>query len=215
MNEAPPKKTGKAGIGPVEDDFFEPNVIPGTEAAEMLSEQAAEAGTEDTEQAEQLELEGTQVDVPLVVRNNKLLCEFVRPHFERDSDGARSVGFEFSFPLVTAHQDYLPREILMEWDHLRQGNASLVKCRGVRPQNVTIGLVPDDPDNDLILVAARIERPVLAEVEEKGSGKKSKVIRLTFRAVVDQIDAVARFAVDHHGDVVWISLETTQGSLLT
>lgn len=98
---------------------------------------------------------------------------------------------------------------------MREGNVSLSKVESIEPQTITIGLVPDDPKSDLVLTAAMIDKPILAKVEEKGSGKKSKIIRFTFRAVVEQTNETARFAVDHHGEDVWISIDRTQGSLLT
>jgi len=174
-----------------------------------------EAAAEEEEEPEQLELGGVAIDTPQVIRNGKMLCEFVRPHFERAEDGSRFVGFEFSSPLIEAHKDVLPPEVVREWDHMREGNVSYVKVESVEAQTIAIGIVPDDEVNDLLLISAIIQRPILAKIEEKGSGKKQRVIRFSFRAVVDQTDTIAQFAVEHHGDAVWISIRKPQGELFS
>lgn len=195
---------GKGHEGPLDpvEDFGKPTTAPGS-AAEQESKQ--------------LELEGTpKPDEPKAIRNGKMLAEFVRPHFQKEESGDRFVGFEFAFPLTKEHEEngHLPTEVLAEWKHMRKGNVKRTEVESVAQQTIAVGLVPDDPENDLILVAAAIEHPILANVEEKGSGKTKKVIRFSFRAVVDQVEQNARFAVDHHGDSVWISIQRTQGSLL-
>jgi hypothetical protein len=195
-----------------QEDFENPTTEPGSIAEEQV-------GKDNVIEMEQLPLEGVpQPDEPKVIRDGKMLCSFVKPHFEKEEDGDRYVGFEFSFPLTPAHEEsgHLPAEVMREWDHMKNGNSSVTVVRfGIsEPQTVAIGLVPGDATNDLILVAAAIENPTLAYVNESGSGKRNKVIRFSFRAVVDQNETIARFAVDHHGDDVWISLQRTQGSLL-
>jgi hypothetical protein len=195
-------------LDPVED-FNRPTTAPGSHAADQV-------GTEQLEESKQLELEGAKPAEPKVIRDGKMLAQFVRPHFEKEESGDRFVGFEFAFPLTKEHEEngHLPAEVLQEWKHMRKGNVKRTEVASVAPQTIAVNLVPDNPRDDLILVAAAIGHPILANVEEKGSGKTQKVIRFSFRAVVDQVEQIARFAVDHHGDPVWISIQRTQGSLL-
>ncbi len=210
------------GMAPLDalEDFSNPTTAPGSPAEEELGvESALDSEITEEEQAEespQEELPMDQPDTPKAIRDGKMLCEFVRPHFSKEEAGDRYVGFEFSFPLTKEHEEngHLPGEVIEEWQHMRNGNVKRTDVMSIDPQTIAIGLVPDNAADDLILVAAKIEKPVLTIVEEKGSGKKGKVIRLSFRAVVDQVEQVAKFAVDHHGDSVWINLQRTQGSLL-
>lgn len=199
------KGKGMAPLDPLED-FDNPTKIEPAQA-----EPEAEAAPE-----EQLELEGTKPDEPKMIREGKMLCEFVRPHFDKEESGDRYVGFEFSVALTKEHEEngHLPHEVLEEWLHMRKGNVKRTEVESVAQQTIAIGLVPDDQEHDLILVAAAIQKPILAIVQETGSGKKGKVIRFSFRAVIGQLDQFAKFAVEHHGDSLWISLQRTQGSLL-
>ena len=195
-----------------EQDFNTPTVEPESTAAHN-NPQLVE------EQNPQLELPGTpEPDNPKVIRDGKMLAKFVRPHFEKEEDGDRYVGFEFAIPLTKDHEQngHLPSEVLAEWDHMKNGNSSAtgVRFNVTAAQTVAVGLMPGDPDSDLILVAAAMENSTLQYVNESGSGKRQQVIRLSFRAVVDQTEEAAKFAVDHHGDDVWISIQRTQGSLI-
>ncbi len=206
-------------LNPV-DDFSQPTTVPGSPAEEQVGAEFEvgpaefEVGSEPEQPA--LGLEGPpQPAEPKAIRNGKMLAQFVRPHFEKEESGDRFVGFEFAFPLTKEHEEngHLPAEVLAEWKHMRKGNVKRTEVESVAQQTIAVGLVPDDPENDLVLVAAMIEHPVLASIEEKGSGKLQKVIRFSFRAVVDQVEQIARFAVDHHGDPVWISLQRAQDNL--
>jgi hypothetical protein len=198
---------GKRQDGPLDpvEDFAKPTTEPGSAAEQRLG----------VTESPQLELEGTKPDEPKAIRSGKMLAQFVRPHFEKEESGDRFVGFEFAFPLTKEHEEngHLPTEVLAEWKHMRKGNVKRTEVESVAQQTIAVGLVPDDPQNDLILVAAVIEHPVLANIEDKGSGKTQKVIRFSFRAVVDQVEQIARFAVDHHGDPCWISIQRTQPRL--
>lgn len=222
-----------APLDPVED-FNNKTTLPGSPAEDQighLDEEIAEftdtvamtaeeraARREELEsesQPEQLELEGSQPEEPKMIRNGKMLAEFVRPHFEKEESGERFIGFEFSFALTPEHGEdgHLPSEVLEEWEHMRSGTGTRTQFEIVGQQTIAVGLVPDDEQSDLILVAASITHPALAKVQEKGSGKTTKIIRFSFRAVVNQREAIARFAVDHHGDTVWINMQRTQGNL--
>lgn len=221
-----PKRSGKPFLagreGPeddggdvtIQDDFEQPNVVAGTPAAEDLTLQEADQPPAE----EQQDLPMDMPEVPKVVRNGKMLAEFVRPHFEKEEAGDRWVGFEFAFPLTIEHEKpenegCLPTEVFEEWQHIKLGNVTLIKVTSVESQTLAVGLVPDDSEHDLILTNAVITHPVLQIVEEKGKGKGKKVVRFSFRAVVPQIEGIARFAVDHHGDPVWINLQRAQETL--
>lgn len=209
-------KTFEGPLDPVED-FEKRTTVPGSVAEEEVGAIQEETQEEEaTEPSPQLELVPSTPDIPRSIRNGKMLADFVRPHFGKEESGDRFVGFEFSFPLTSEHEEngHLPSEVIDEWKHMRKGNVKRTEVKSVEPQTIAVGLVPDDPESDMILVSATIERPILASVQESGSGKTQQVIRLSFRAVVDQVEQIARFAVDHHGDPVWISVQRTQGSLL-
>jgi len=213
------------GMPPLDavEDFSQPTTVPGSLAEEQVGAEPAEEQVGEPEpepgpgqqEQEQLNLGDSPPAEPKAIRNGKMLAQFVRPYFEKEESGDRFVGFEFAFPLTKEHEEdgHLPAEVLAEWKHLRKGNVKRTEVESVAQQTIAVGLVPDDPENDLTLVAAMIEHPVLANVEEKGSGKTQKVIRFSFRAVVDQVEQIARFAVDHHGDPVWLSMQRAQDSL--
>jgi len=220
------------GMGPLDpvEDFQKPTVVPGSPAADALPEAAEEAEeefggptlvedseeAEETSEAEQLEIPGTQTVEPPVIRDGKMLAEFVRPHFDKEEGGDRYVGFEISLALTPAHDSngHLPAKILEEWLHMRNGNSKRIDVTGVDAQTIAIGLVSNDPESDLILVAAAIQNPVLAVVKDTGSGKSKTVIRLKFKAVVELEKNFSDFAVNHFGDPIWFSIQRTQGSLL-
>lgn len=193
------------------DDFDAPNVVAGTAAAEDLTEQAPA----EPEQQE-LGIEDSEPEEPEPIREGKMFCEFVRPIFRMDTDGVRYVGHEFAILLTPKHEDngHLPSEVVREWRHVREGNTKRTEVKSIEPQTIAVGLVPDDKDNDMMLVGAFIEHPILAEVEVKGKGATNKMIRFTFRAFLEQTPKHAKFATDHYGDPVWISMQRTQGSLL-
>src|SRR5256885_15152724 len=70
---------------------------------EVLS--AMEAPHEEDE-GQQLVLEGTAApDTPKVIRNGKMLCEYVRPHVKKEESGTRHIALEFSFPLTPEHAE--------------------------------------------------------------------------------------------------------------
>jgi len=212
------------------EDFSNPLAVPGSEADGLVGHnEPEEQSSEEIEEivqdiaegtTEQLELPGAQADVPKVIRNGKMLAQFVKPHFEKEEGGDRYVGFEISLPLTPEHEEngHLPNEVIKEWQHFRNGNVKRTEIRAIAAQTITIALVPDNnPDDhemEITLTAAAVKKLILAAVMEKGSGISREVVRLSFRAIVEQTPNLANFAVNHHGDPVWFSMQRTQGSLL-
>lgn len=154
-------------------------------------------------------------DQPQPIQHGKMLAQFVQVVMEKEEDGTRYLGFEFSFPLTLQHEKdgHLPGEVVDEWKHIRKSGATLVRFE-VPPQTIAVGLVPDNKEDDLMLVAAEIRRPTLDVVEETGSGKTQKVVRFKFRAFVEADKKFWDFTFNHFGESVWLSLKKTQASLL-
>jgi hypothetical protein len=137
---------------------------------------------------------------------------FVKPHLDVAKD-KRTAALEFSLELTEDHRSLLPKKVVEEWDHIKQGNNELLDVVNVGAQHLDLRLAPDDDETDLE-DNAPVERIRLQVIEAKGTGDAKDIIRLSFRLVCDLTQNVERFACRNFGKTVWIKLQACQGELL-
>lgn len=202
---------GKAGVGPLEDSHKKP-------AKDAFAEARAATGQDkepDTEKFDngQTTMPAGTPDTPKPVRNGRMLCHFVAPHFSRTKDDEPMIAFELSFPLTDDHKNILPREVEHAWKIIQSGGVNPIGVIDIPPQTVGLALVPDDKD-DLTIVAAEIIKASLQIVKEKGAGKTKQVVRYKFRVSTERTKDTIYFATTHDGSQIWYSAKKTQESLL-
>jgi hypothetical protein len=150
---------------------------------------------------------------PKVVRGGRMLAKFVRAHFDRDGKDRAVAALEVSFPLTPEHKGQLPTQVAKQWQNIKDGGVTSITVRDIPPQTIGISLLPDDKE-DLILVAALIEKATLALKVEKGKGKTLETIRYSFRISTERSKEVVKFCTTYDGSEIWITSKKTQTSLL-
>lgn len=158
-------------------------------------------------------LPGTEAATPKPVRGRQMMATFVKPHYERPAKGAALIGLDFSFPLTSDHEGLLPKEIEEGWQIVIRKSCDKFRVSSVDAQTVRIAIVPDDK-HDLELAGADLKNIWLAMTTEKGKGKTKKVIRLSFRVVVERTKAIRDYIWTNDSEVCWLELAETQGKLL-
>jgi hypothetical protein len=161
---------------------------------------------------EQATLPGVPAETPKPVRGNQMMAHFIGPKFDRVK-GEPMIGLDFSFPLTSDHEGLLPKEIEDGWQTVIRKSCDKYRVNHVDAQTVCISVVPDDK-HDLELVGAEIRNIWLAHVQEKGAGQAKKVVRLSFRVVVERTKAIRDFVWANDGEFCWLELVETQGKLL-
>jgi hypothetical protein len=196
--ETPPKKTGKKGIGPPLDvvkDFDTP----------------VKKDVKETDQKALLEMPVAEKS-PAVV-GKKIRVNYVRPHFDRVKSGKRTVALEISFALVDAHDKLLPKRITDGWNFMTKRGNKRLDLVDVPGQRALFFLTSDDKEEICVLPAAKISHVSLQVIEESGTGKAKKVIRLSFRLQVEISNSVAKFAEFNFGQELYMEMHETQEEL--
>lgn len=145
------------------------------------------------------------------VQGDKMLCKFIKPHFEMDEDD-RLVSLEFSIALSNAHKCLVDDEVLDAWKFIASSHVKRVVGIDIRPQTVDVFLAPD-MDSELHLTSAMVTQATISTVEKTGDGKEETITRLQFRLKADLMKNVIQFATSHYGDQVWIKMKLAQGVL--
>lgn len=161
--------------------------------------------------AKDLEAHNELAQMPSQIRNGFMSVNFVKPHLDVDKDN-RTAALEFSLELTDEHRSLLPKKVVEEWDHIKQGNNELLDVVGVGAQHAEISLSPDEEVD--LEENVPIERIRLQVIEAKGTGDAKDIIRLSFRLVCDLTQNVERFACRNFGKTVWLKLQACQGELL-
>jgi hypothetical protein len=193
--EPPAKKTGKRGPRPLDvvKDFDTPTKKKEEPAQKALLEVPVEE------------------KVPAVVKD-KMRVNYVRPHFERLKSGTRTIALEISFALTDAHDDLLPKRIKEGWTFMTKKGYKRLDIIEVPGQRAAFFMAPD-MEEAVVLPAAKVTHTSLQVIEETGSGKEKKVIRLSFRLQVEMSHEVAKFAEWHFGDELYMRMHETQEEL--
>jgi hypothetical protein len=161
---------------------------------------------------EQATLPGLPAETPKPVRGNQMMAHFIGPKFDRVK-GEPMIGLDFSFPLTSDHEELLPKDIREGWLTVTWNLCDRYRIKSIPAHTVYITIVPDDK-HDLELVGAEIRNIWLAHVQEKGAGQAKKVVRLSFRVVVERTKAIRDFVWANDGEFCWLELVETQGKLL-
>lgn len=160
-------------------------------------------------------LPGTEQEVarPKTVIGNRLLAEYVKPHYDRDKEGDRFVAMEFSFGLTKDHAGKLPESVDDAWKFIRKGINRTIGSIEIAPHLVHVYLASDVQSPEISMLFTDITHGALAVVEERGSGKSSEVIRYSFRVRVPVDEGICSFADNSFGNTVWLEMEEAQRKL--
>lgn len=149
---------------------------------------------------------------PPSVNGKKCVAHFVRLRPEQD-EGQRFLHFEMALQLSQEVTEILPEIFQDAWSTL--SNDSAIKRLDLAcedPMNWNIYLEPGDeaPATLIGLVPRKVR---VQSVEETGSTKSRQVIRLSFAIVIPQDYILARWALENHGNLVWLEVEETNRRL--
>jgi hypothetical protein len=159
------------------------------------------------------------VQIPLkepekLVENKRMKVSYVRPRFDRNKKGNRYVSLEISQVITVEHKDFLPKLIMGAWEDLAKKNRTRLDLKDVPLQAAKFYLAHDMEDAALELSAARVTNVSLQVVEEKGTGKANKVIRLSYRLRVPLSRDVAHFSEWNFGDQYYLVMAEAAGDNL-
>jgi hypothetical protein len=155
------------------------------------------------------EAQGTLVEIPpkepeKLVENERMKVSYVRPHFERNKKGNRYVALECSQVVTADHTELLPPLIIDGWEDLAKKNRKRIDLINVPAQMVQFFLASDIKDPALHMAVAKLTHVSLEVIEETGSGKAQKVIRLRYRLRVPLSRDVAHFSEWNFGDAYYL-----------
>jgi hypothetical protein len=156
------------------------------------------------------------LDVPSqvkTVRGSLMFANYLEPKFAADKEGEKLLTLHVSMPLVPEHQDVLPKKILEAWDFLAESEDKLHIVQGIRPHTCEFFLAPDDSEPLFTATQATMRAVKLVFVQQKGSGKTVKFIRLSFGLEIEASDDPKGWATSHFGAQYWLSLFEKQGKL--
>lgn len=163
------------------------------------------------------EPQGQLVDVsgeeknPAVV-GKKMKVHFVKPHFDFDKKGERIIDFEFTLPLVKAHDGLLPNRVKQGWNFMAKKGYPRIDIDGIPGQRAAFYLTHDDPTEQIVL-HSRPTHVALKVIEETGEGAAKKVIRFQFRLGAKLTKDVAHFAEFTYGTDLYMQMTESQEKL--
>lgn len=149
-----------------------------------------------------------------LVRNRRMLVTYVKPHFDRNKKGHRYVALEVSQVLSPEHDGLLAKPIADAYNDIAKKNRKRVDLINIKQQAAKFYTTYDDSNPSLEILAAKVTHVSLQVIEEKGTGKANKVIRLSFRLRVPLSRDVAHFSEWTFGDAYWLRMQEAQGNLL-
>lgn len=149
-----------------------------------------------------------------LVQDERMAASYVKPHFDRNKKGDRFVSLEVSMHLTKDHDGMMPKQIEQGWDFLGKEGYKRLDVIGVKQHAVKFFLTSKDTDPALEIPAAKVTHVSLQVIEEKGTGKANKIIRLSFRLKVQLSRDVAHFSEWNFGDNYWLEMVEAQGNLL-
>jgi hypothetical protein len=193
-----PRKTGKAGIKPLdeEEDFEKP----------VVDKKSAAAG-------EQPELLETPKEKKIVVVKDRFEVFILPPVFAnapKTSD--KTISFRVSFALTDDHKGLFPKIVESNWNWVKRPRQS--KSPFEMPgQTVAFFLASDVKEEEMRLPAAKVTHANVAVIQKKGEGAALKVTRFQFRLQVPWSREVAKFADANYNVHLWLTMKTTEEKL--
>ena len=146
------------------------------------------------------------------VHGQKMLAEYIRPHFSQDEDG-RYCALEFSFPLTKSHKGLLPKSVDDAWRFVEKGGKKGVVGIELADQIIDIYLANDMDDPILQMGNVAVEKVAISIVKEIGKGASTRVVRFSFHAVASIDKELCEFAVNNFGNAVWLRMSQSQAEL--
>jgi hypothetical protein len=210
----------ESGVTVISEDFLpdQPKKKFGKRLADEAKKQGmATEGMSLAEQEEQLRqasllpADGSAPLKPPTVLEGKMMENFVGPHYAL-IEGERYVDLEFSFPLTPEHKGMMPRSVEEAWNFLERNGSTKVLGIEIGDQTLDVFLAPDH-EKELHLTAVPVTKASLAIVEQTGKGTATKEVRFIFRVRAEIGRNVCTFADWQFGNVVWIEMDDTQGTL--
>lgn len=178
----------EAALEEVEEEVLEEEVIPESESEE--------------EQGVLLEI--PESELPSAVMGQRMAVHYVRPHFKKTKKGERTISLEISFPLTGEHEDLMPKVVREGWKFLLKRGMKKLDINEVPCHIIKLWMSHDEEKESLKLPLAGITNVSLAVIQEKGTGQSKKVIRLSFRALVNMSANVGKFAEYHFDEKLWM-----------
>ncbi len=163
--------------------------------------------------------QGTLVEIPpkepeQLVQNDRMKVSYVRPHFDRNKKGNRYVALELSQVVTAQHINLLPEIVMDAWSDITKKNRTRLDLKGVPSQIVKLYLAHDIGEAALEMPIAKITHVSLQLIEETGTGKANKVIRLRYRLRVPLSRDVAHFSEWNFGDTYFLVMDEAAGDNL-
>jgi len=165
------------------------------------------------------EAQGTLVTIPpkepeKLIENKRMKVSYVKPHFDRNKKGNRYVALELSQVVTADHKDYLPDLMTDGWKDLVKKNRKRIDLINVPAQSAKFYMTSDIDEHALEIPAARVTHVSLQVIEEKGTGKANKVVRLSYRLRVPLSRDVAHFSEWNFGDQYFVIVGAAAGDSL-
>jgi len=189
----PPKRTGKRGIKPLDEEDRK------TRSAEPREPEKATLMVE-------------QPKRPVVV-GDRFEAFYLKPSFSKTKDGKKLVGLRFTVPLEDEHEGLLPKIVHDGYRDVKKKGRNRIGFNGVPGQCVDIYLSQDIKEESLTLPAAKFLNSRIDIIERKGEGATRKVIRLSFTLQVEQSHEVRNFATENHGNNFWLTIDESEEPL--
>ena len=149
-----------------------------------------------------------------LVENDRMKVSYVRPHFDRNKKGNRYVALELSQVVTALHKDLLPELIIDGWQDITKKNRTRLDLKGIPSQMVKLYMAHDIGEAALEMPVAKVTHVSLQLIEETGTGKANKVIRLRYRLRVPLSRDVAHFSEWNFGDTYYLVMEEAAGDNL-
>lgn len=204
------KRTGKAGIGPVEtEDGQEARpVVPGSNAdtGNVTALQLTPENAPD-EESEEEEIAVAKVEKGMVLMN------FVKAIPTRDKrNNDRFVSLHFSAILSPEGAGLFSDKVSARFE-LMMDDKGLTDLHVHDLPIQMLDLARAEDGKNVLHEPVEPSKVGLAVIESKGSGETVKGIRLSFVAPIKQRDEVLLWAGAHHGELVWVKMGDSQRKL--
>jgi hypothetical protein len=163
--------------------------------------------------------QGTLVEIPpkepeQLVQNDRMKVSYVKPHFDKNKKGNRYVALELSQVVTALHKDLLPDLIIDGWQDITKKNRTRLDLKGIPSQMVKLYMAHDIGEAALEMPVAKVTHVSLQLIEETGTGKAHKVIRLRYRLRVPLSRDVAHFSEWNFGDAYYLVMAEAAGDNL-
>jgi hypothetical protein len=184
------------------------------EEKEQLAKHDAESGDAEEIQAPLI----PEADMPkaieaIPIQNDRIAATYVGMGLARDKKDEKLVFVEFALTMTKLHADYVPEKVADAFKWLERTDNKSIVVNHVEAQTVDIFETPKEKKPALRVVGADVLKATVAMIEENGKGKTKRVIRFSFRLLVERSEEVIEFAAWRDEETFWLKMGDTQGSI--